>query len=72
MTDEQVDALQDGDQIVSKKSGRVRTIISVYRRLNKVREIRLSRTYKVKPGVFRVGASCVERWALKNTYDVGP
>jgi len=72
MTDEQVDALQDGGQIVSKKSGKVRTIVSVYRRHHKVRAVLLTKTFKVVPGVLRVGESCVERWALKNTYDVGP
>lgn len=72
MTDAQVDALQDGGQIVSKKSGKVRTIVSVYRRQHRVRAVLLSKTFKVKPGVDRVGESCVERWALKNTYDVRP
>ena len=73
MTDEQVDALQDGGQIVSKKSGRVRTIITIYRRRHqKVRAVLLVKTFMVKPGVDRVGTSCVERWALKNRYDVGP
>ena len=72
MTDEQVDALQDGGQIVSKKSGKVRTIVSVFRRHHKVRAVLLSKMLKVKPGVERVGESCVERWALKATYDVRP
>ena len=72
MTDEQVDALQDGGQIVSKKSGKVRTIVSVFRRHHRVRAVLLSKNFKVVPGVERVGESCVERWALKATYDVRP
>ena len=72
MTDEQVDALQDGGQIVSKKSGKVRTIVSVFRRHHRVRAVLLSKMLQVKPGVERVGESCVERWALKATYDVRP
>lgn len=72
MTDEQVDALQDGGQIVSKRSGKVREIVSVFRRHHKVRAVLLSKMLKVVPGVERVGESCVERWALKATYDVRP
>lgn len=72
MTDEQVDALQEGDQIVSKRSGKTRTVTSVFRRNQKVRAVLLSKNFQVVPGVVRVGESCVERWSLKATYDVRP
>ena len=69
MDDAAADRLQVGDRVISKTQ-KVRTITGItHGRHRKVRAVTLTKLLKVKPGIFQIGESCVERWTLKHEYE---
>lgn len=68
MTEPEVDALEAGSKIVSKKSGAVREVVMVRRSNGKVMTAELLAIVKTRYGC---QTSAVERWSLKNRYERG-
>lgn len=66
MTDAEVDALDAGSKIVSKKSGKEREVMMVRRSNGKVMTAELLAIVKTRYGC---QTSAVERWSLKNRYE---
>ena len=66
MTDAEVDALEAGSKIVSKKSGKEREVMMVRKSGNKVMVAELLAIVKTRYGC---ATSAVERWSLKNRYE---
>ena len=66
MTDAEVDALEAGSKIVSKKSGAVREVMMVRKSGNKVMVAELLAIVKTRYGCM---TSAVERWSLKHRYE---
>jgi len=66
MTDAEVDALEAGSKIVSKKSGKEREVMMVRRSNGKVMTAELLAIVKTRYGC---QTSAVVRWSLKNRYE---
>lgn len=66
MTESEVDALEAGSKIVSKKSGAVREVVMVRKSHGKVMVAELLAIVKTRYGC---ATSAVERWSLKNRYE---
>ncbi len=66
MTDSEVDALEAGSKIVSKKSGKVREVVMTRKSKGKVMTAELLAIVKTRYGCM---TSAVERWSLKNRYE---
>lgn len=68
MTDAEVDALEAGSKIVSKKSNKTREVVMVRKSGQKVMVAELLAIVKTRYGC---QTSAVERWSLKNRYERG-
>jgi hypothetical protein len=66
MTDAEVDALEAGSKIISKKSGKVREVVMTRKSRGRVMTAELLAIVKTRYGCM---TSTVERWALKNRYE---
>jgi len=66
MTDAEVDALEAGSKIISKKSGKEREVMMVRKSGNKVMVAELLAIVKTRYGCM---TSAIERWSLKNRYE---